>query len=81
MGEFFVVSPLDTRTEGMGIQVTNADVGTWVTTEEVNGDNLPGQSFRNKLVHAKSTTRIRRYEFLTRRDIRRQTNHYPSSVA
>ena len=43
-GELIVVSPLDTPTDGMRIQVTNADVGTLVTTEEVNGDNLPGQA-------------------------------------
>ena len=42
-GELVVVSPLDTPTDGMRIQITNTDIDTLVRTAEDNGNDLTGQ--------------------------------------
>ncbi len=43
-GELIVISPLDTPTDGMRIQITNADVDTLARTDEDNGDGLAAQT-------------------------------------
>jgi RND family efflux transporter MFP subunit len=42
-GELVVVSPLDTPTDGMRIQITNTDIDTLVRTDEDNDNDLTGQ--------------------------------------